>query len=89
MDIEDEESEIAGSFDLNDLVEIFEQLGPLAVLLYIRLSDLKIFSGMSASSLEFIKPVLDYYELNFKRMHKEHESAEKIKELIAILPELK
>ena len=61
------------------LVEINNHLGPLAVLLYKRLSKLKILSGLNSNTLHFIKPVLDYYEINTKKCYSDIKAAHKIK----------
>ena len=55
-EIEEEESETA--------LDIFQKMGPLAVLLYRRIIQLKILTDLDVDgeAWNFLKPVLDYYE---------------------------
>ena len=55
-EIEEEESETA--------LAIFQKMGPLAVLIYRRIVQLKILSALDVDGnpWNFLKPVLDYYE---------------------------
>jgi hypothetical protein len=60
-EIEDEESAVG--------IQIYQHLGPLAVLIYHRIVDLKIISGLNLEGeiWNFLKPVLDYYEFYSRR----------------------
>ena len=71
------------------IVEIYSQLGPLATLLYTRLQKLKILSGLQTSPFNFLKPVLDYYEHNYKKSPHDIDAAKNIKRLMKILPTMK
>jgi len=55
-EIEEEESETA--------LAIFQKMGPLAVLIYRRIVQLKILSALDVDGnpWNFLKPVFDYYE---------------------------
>lgn len=71
------------------IVEIYNHLGPLAVLLYKRISGLKILTGLNLGSLQFLKPVLEYYEANAKKASTDMQSATKLEYLLRIVPSLK
>jgi len=57
--------------------------------LYTRLQKLKILSGLQTSPFNFLKPVLDYYEHNYKKSLHDIDAAKNIKKLMKILPTMK
>ena len=64
-EIEEEESETA--------LGIFQKMGPLAVLIYRRIVQLKILSALDVDGnpWNFLKPVLDYYEFYSAKFSKD------------------
>jgi len=64
-EIEEEESDTA--------LGIFHKMGPLAVLIYRRIVQLKILSALDVDGdpWNFLKPVLDYYEFYSAKFSKD------------------
>jgi len=55
-------------------------LGPLALLIYRRIVKMKIFSGINVEreTLDFLRPVLEYYDYNFKKSQTDIKAAAKV-----------
>ncbi len=72
-EIEEEES-AAG-------IEIYNMLGPLAVLIYHRIVEMKILSGINLEGdvWNFLKPVLDYYDFYSAKSAKDPKAGQKVK----------
>lgn len=62
------------------VVEVFKLMGPLAALIYNRIYNLKILSSLNVSGgpLNFLKPVLEYYDTYSQKAKSDSKAAEKV-----------
>eukprot|EP00350_Pseudokeronopsis_sp_OXSARD2_P010740 CAMPEP_0170543600 /NCGR_PEP_ID=MMETSP0211-20121228/2662_1 /TAXON_ID=311385 /ORGANISM="Pseudokeronopsis sp., Strain OXSARD2" /LENGTH=217 /DNA_ID=CAMNT_0010847019 /DNA_START=97 /DNA_END=750 /DNA_ORIENTATION=- len=78
--------------DLYDIgADIYEQLGPLALLIFNRIQKLNIIQAPSQAnhSMNFMKPVLDYFDYQNKKAKQDPQAAFQVKQMIQIVPDLK